>query len=72
MHAFASYLFNGYEVDESSLPRITGKPVSAIRKPDHAVLVGESRALFWRFMAPRSNRISIATPETWSVCMEIF
>jgi prepilin-type N-terminal cleavage/methylation domain-containing protein len=45
-HAFSSYTFNGYEVDENSLPRITGKRVSAIRKPVEAVQVGERTAFF--------------------------
>jgi prepilin-type N-terminal cleavage/methylation domain-containing protein len=45
-HAFSSYTFNGYELDQNSLPRITGKPLSAIRNPSAAVLAGERSAFF--------------------------
>lgn len=45
-HAFASYTFNGYEVGPDSIPRITGKRMSAIRNPARAVLVGEWTAYF--------------------------
>ncbi|HYE32291.1 MAG TPA: prepilin-type N-terminal cleavage/methylation domain-containing protein [Methylomirabilota bacterium] len=46
MHAFTSYTFNGYEVSEGSLPRITGRPASSIPSPSRAVLVGEKPAFF--------------------------
>jgi prepilin-type N-terminal cleavage/methylation domain-containing protein len=40
-HAFTSFTFNGYEVNEFSLPRITGKKLPEIRSPARAVMVGE-------------------------------
>ncbi|MDX1953001.1 MAG: prepilin-type N-terminal cleavage/methylation domain-containing protein [Verrucomicrobiota bacterium] len=58
-HAFTSYTFNGYEVDAYSLPRITGKKVSAIRKPALAVVVGERTAFFggsWHPFKPDRHR----------------
>jgi prepilin-type N-terminal cleavage/methylation domain-containing protein len=45
-HAFASYTFNGYEVSEGSIPRITGETASSISSPSRAVLVGERSAFF--------------------------
>lgn len=45
-NAFASYTFNGYEADSSSIPRITGKKLSGINLPAKAVLVGELPAYF--------------------------
>lgn len=45
-HAYTSYTFNGYEVSEGSLPRITGKRLSAIARPSAAVLAGEWTAFF--------------------------
>lgn len=45
-HAFASYTFNGYEADSTEIPRITGKKLGGIRKPEKAVLVGEWPAFF--------------------------
>ena len=45
-HAFASYTFNGYEVGEGSLPRITGQKISEIRAPDRAVMAAEWPAFF--------------------------
>jgi prepilin-type N-terminal cleavage/methylation domain-containing protein len=58
-HAFSSFTFNGYEVDEQSIPRITGRPVSAIRHPQSAVLVGEWPAFFggsWHPFKPDRHR----------------
>lgn len=45
-HAFTSYVFNGYEVGSSDLPRITGQKLSAIKSPTKAVLAGEHPAFF--------------------------
>lgn len=45
-HAFSSYTFNGYEVGPDAIPRITGQPLSAIKNPAKAVLVGEWTAFF--------------------------
>jgi len=45
-HAFTSYTFNGYEVGDGDIPRITGKRLSAINRPAKAVLVGEWTAFF--------------------------
>ncbi|SPE52931.1 conserved exported hypothetical protein [Verrucomicrobia bacterium] len=45
-HAFTSYTFNGYEVGPGAIPRITGKKLSAIKRPAKAVLVGEWSAFF--------------------------
>ena len=45
-HAFTSYTFNGYELDGSSIPRITGQPLSGISNPTKAVLVAEQPAFF--------------------------
>jgi prepilin-type N-terminal cleavage/methylation domain-containing protein len=45
-HAYSSYTFNGYEVDEGALPRITGKKLSAIELPSKAVLVAEWTTFF--------------------------
>jgi prepilin-type N-terminal cleavage/methylation domain-containing protein len=45
-HAFTSYTFNGYEADSSSIPRITGQKLSAIKNPTKAVLAGEASAFF--------------------------
>jgi prepilin-type N-terminal cleavage/methylation domain-containing protein len=45
-HAFTSYTFNGYESSPDALPRITGRKLSAIRKPAEAVLVAEWPAYF--------------------------
>jgi prepilin-type N-terminal cleavage/methylation domain-containing protein len=45
-HAFTSYTFNGYEMDSSSIPRITGQKFSAIKNPSKAVLTGEVPAFF--------------------------
>ena len=45
-HAFTSYTFNGYEVSEGSIPRITGKKMSAIIAPSRAVLVADWPAFF--------------------------
>jgi prepilin-type N-terminal cleavage/methylation domain-containing protein len=43
-HAFTSYAFNGYEVSEGAIPRITGQRLSAIQQPGKAVLAGEVAA----------------------------
>jgi prepilin-type N-terminal cleavage/methylation domain-containing protein len=51
-HAFTSYTFNGYEVSPADLPRITGKPLGAIRNPTKAVLVGEFTAFFGGSLHP--------------------
>ena len=45
-HAFTSYTFNGYEVGPSSIPRITGQKLGAIKSPAKADLVGEWTAFF--------------------------
>lgn len=45
-HAFTSYTFNGYELDGSSIPRITGQPLGAIRNPTKVVLAAEFPAFF--------------------------
>lgn len=54
-HAFTSYTFNGWEVGEGSLPRITGRKLSSIRQPTKAVLVGEWTAFFGGTMHPYSE-----------------
>ncbi|HTH47176.1 MAG TPA: type II secretion system protein [Candidatus Limnocylindria bacterium] len=46
VHAFTSYTFNGYEVGPGSIPRITGKKMSAIGNSTKAVLAGEFPA-YW-------------------------
>ncbi len=43
-HAFTSYAFNGYEISEGAIPRITGQRLSAIKQPSKAVLAGEVAA----------------------------
>jgi prepilin-type N-terminal cleavage/methylation domain-containing protein len=55
-HAFTSYTFNGYEVAPGSIPRITGKKLSAIRGPTKAVLVAEWPAFFGGSWHPVVNR----------------
>jgi len=45
-HAFTSYTFSGYEVGPTSLPRITGKKLAAIKSPAKAVLAGEFTGFF--------------------------
>jgi prepilin-type N-terminal cleavage/methylation domain-containing protein len=45
-HAFTSYTFNGYEVGQGAIPRITGRRLSAIERSSRAVLVAEYPA-FW-------------------------
>jgi hypothetical protein len=45
-HAYTSYTFNGYEGGEGSIPRITGKKLSAIGAPSKAVLVAEWPTFF--------------------------
>jgi type II secretory pathway pseudopilin PulG len=45
-HAFTSYTFNGYETNPEVIPRITGKKLSAIKRPAQAVLAGEASAFF--------------------------
>jgi prepilin-type N-terminal cleavage/methylation domain-containing protein len=58
-HAFTSYTFNGYEVGPSSLPRITGKKLGAIRNPAKAVLIGEFTGFFggsWHPLRKESYR----------------
>jgi prepilin-type N-terminal cleavage/methylation domain-containing protein len=45
-HAYTSYTFNGYEVGDGAIPRITGKKLNRINKPTKAVLVGEWPAFF--------------------------
>jgi len=54
-HAFTSYTFNGYETDSNSIPRITGKKLSAIKKSAQAVLVGEWPAYFGGSWHPFRN-----------------
>ncbi len=46
VHAFTSYVFNGYETGSSDMPRITGQRLSAIKSPTKAVLAGEYPAFF--------------------------
>ncbi len=46
VHAFTSYVFNGYEVGLRDTPRITGQKLSAIKSPTKAVLAGEYPAFF--------------------------
>jgi hypothetical protein len=55
-HAFTSYTFNGYEVAPGSIPRITGKKLSAIHGPTKAVLVAEWPAFFGGSWHPVVNR----------------
>jgi prepilin-type N-terminal cleavage/methylation domain-containing protein len=45
-HAFTSYTFNGYEVGEGAIARITGKKLGAIKNTNKAVLTGEWPAFF--------------------------
>jgi hypothetical protein len=45
-HAFTSYTFNGYEVGPGAIPRITGKKLSSLPKPERAVVTGEWPAFF--------------------------
>lgn len=45
-HAFTSFTFNGYEVGQGAIPRITGKKFGAIRNPAKAVLVAEFPTFF--------------------------
>jgi prepilin-type N-terminal cleavage/methylation domain-containing protein len=45
-HAFTSYTFNGYEVADGAIERITGKKLSLIKRPAKAVLAGEWPAFF--------------------------
>jgi prepilin-type N-terminal cleavage/methylation domain-containing protein len=52
-HAFTSYTFNGFEVGPGDLPRITGQPLSALRRPARAVVVGEWPAFFGGSWHPR-------------------
>lgn len=40
-HAYTSYTFNGYELGRNSLPRITGKRLSEMPRPEKAVIVAE-------------------------------
>ena len=54
-HAFTSYTFNGYEVGPGAIPRITGKKLSAIKRPAKAVLVGEWPAFFGGAWHPLVN-----------------
>ena len=54
-HAFTSYTYNGYETDSNSIPRITGKKLSAIKKSAQAVLVGEWPAYFGGSWHPFRN-----------------
>jgi prepilin-type N-terminal cleavage/methylation domain-containing protein len=54
-HAFTSYTFNGYETDSSSILRITGQKLSAIKNPTKAVLVGEVTAFFGGAWHPLVN-----------------
>jgi hypothetical protein len=54
-HAFTSYTFNGYEVGENDIPRITGTKLSAIHSPARAVLVGEWTAFFGGSWHPYLN-----------------
>lgn len=63
-HAFTSYTFNGYEVGPDSIPRITGKRMSAIRNPAKAVLLGEWPAYFGGSWHPVSKR---QQPDTQNV-----
>ena len=55
-HAFTSYTFNGYEVAPGSIPRITGKKLSAIHGPTKAVLVAEWPAFFGGSWHPVVNQ----------------
>lgn len=45
-HAFTSYTFNGYEVGPTSIPRITGNRLNAIKNSAKGVLAGEWPAFF--------------------------
>jgi prepilin-type N-terminal cleavage/methylation domain-containing protein len=45
-HAFSSYTFNGFEVSDDAIQRITGNKLSALPHPARAVLAGEFTA-FW-------------------------
>jgi prepilin-type N-terminal cleavage/methylation domain-containing protein len=55
-HAFTSYTFNGYEVNEGAIPRITGKRLSTIAESSRAVLIGEWPAFFGGSLHPRRDR----------------
>jgi len=55
-HAFTSYTFNGYELAPGSIPRITGKKLSAIHSPTKAVLLAEWPAFFGGSWHPVVNR----------------
>jgi prepilin-type N-terminal cleavage/methylation domain-containing protein len=55
-HAFTSYTFNGYEVAPGSIPRITGKKLTAIHGPTKAALVAEWSAFFGGSWHPVVNR----------------
>ena len=55
LHAFTSYTFNGYETVSSSIPRITGHKLSAIKNPAKAVLAGEVPAFFGGSWHPLVN-----------------
>jgi prepilin-type N-terminal cleavage/methylation domain-containing protein len=54
-HAFTSYTFNGYEAGSSSIPRVTGQKLSAIKNPSKAVLAGEVPAFFGGAWHPLIN-----------------
>jgi prepilin-type N-terminal cleavage/methylation domain-containing protein len=60
-HAFTSYTFNGYEVSPGSLPRITGKKLSAIQAPTKAVLLGEYPAFWGGSWHPYSSAASLSS-----------
>lgn len=61
-HAFTSYTFNGYEQDASSLPRITGQPLGAIRNPTKAVLAAEFPAFFGGSWHPYKSSAYVNAP----------
>jgi prepilin-type N-terminal cleavage/methylation domain-containing protein len=46
IRGYTSYMFSGYEPGFFFCPRITGKKLSAIKKPAKAVLVGEFTGFF--------------------------
>lgn len=56
-HAFASYTFNGYEMQAGALPRITGKRLNVVPLPAKAVLVGEFPAFVGGSWHPVVNKV---------------